>query len=63
MKLIRHQDPVIARNLDEIQDRLTSRPFEILSTAPSNPREADTYYDSTLKKVRTWDGTQWNNHW
>jgi hypothetical protein len=25
--------------------------------------EGYTYYDKSLKKVRTWDGTSWKDHW
>lgn len=25
--------------------------------------EGFTYYDQTLKKVRTWDGSAWKDHW
>lgn len=37
--------------------------FIPLTTAPASPQEGDTYYDFTVKKVRTWDGTAWQNHW
>lgn len=30
-----------------------------LPTAPTSAQQGDTYYDSTLKKVRTWNGTKW----
>ncbi len=40
-----------------------SNPFEPLATAPSSPTEGQTYYDTALHKVRTWDGTTWQNHW
>ncbi|WP_372732228.1 hypothetical protein [Novosphingobium sp.] len=33
------------------------------TTAPASPVEGETYYDSGTKKVRTWDGTAWQNHW
>jgi hypothetical protein len=38
-------------------------PFVKLDTAPSSPTEGWTYYDTVLQKVRTWNGTTWNNHW
>lgn len=38
-------------------------PFEELSAAPGSPTEGQTYYDKTLHKVRTWDGTAWQNYW
>ena len=34
-----------------------------LSSAPSSPFEGLTYYDDTLHKMRTWDGSAWQNHW
>ena len=34
-----------------------------LSTAPENPKEGWTYYDATLKKLRCYDGTAWQNCW
>lgn len=35
-----------------------------LSAAPTvGVSEGDWYYDSTLKRNRTWDGSQWNNWW
>ena len=37
--------------------------FTPLASAPSAPLPGDTYYDSTLKKMRTYDGTVWNDHW
>jgi hypothetical protein len=30
-----------------------------LAEAPDSPAVGDTYFDTTLKLVRTWDGTQW----
>ena len=33
------------------------------ASPPANPAEGDTYYDKNLKKVRTWDGAAWQNHW
>lgn len=30
---------------------------------PVTPVEGMTYYDSTSNKVRTYDGTIWNDHW
>lgn len=37
-------------------------PFVSLAAAPSSPVEGQTYYDTTLHKVRTWDGTAWQDH-
>lgn len=34
-----------------------------LAAAPSGPVEGESYYDTTLHKTRTWDGTTWQNHW
>lgn len=34
-----------------------------LGSAPGGPVEGDSYYDTALHKVRTWDGSAWNNHW
>lgn len=33
--------------------------WEIRSSAPTNPVEGQSYYDSTLKKVGTYDGSNW----
>jgi hypothetical protein len=30
-----------------------------LATAPANPEEGEVYYDSTIKKLRLYDGTDW----
>jgi hypothetical protein len=38
-------------------------PFEPLTAAPSNPSEGCTYYDLTLHKARTWNGSAWNALW
>jgi len=38
-------------------------PFEMLASAPASPGEGRTYYDTTLHKARTWDGTAWQDHW
>jgi hypothetical protein len=37
--------------------------FERLSVAPVDPFEGRSYYDTTLQKVRTWDGSAWQGHW
>jgi hypothetical protein len=29
------------------------------SQAPSNPKEGDTYYDKTAKKLKIWTGNSW----
>lgn len=33
------------------------------ATAPSSPSQGDIYYDSTLNKLRVWDGSTWQNCW
>lgn len=38
-----------------------SLPFEPLASAPSSPAEGRTYYDTTLHKARTWNGTAWQD--
>lgn len=30
---------------------------------PTNPVAGDTYFDATLGKLRTYDGTAWQAHW
>lgn len=37
--------------------------LEPRSQAPENPAEGDMYYDGTLKKLRVFDGTSWQNCW
>lgn len=32
-------------------------------TAPDGPTEGQAYYDSTLHKLRVWDGSAWQNCW
>ncbi len=34
-----------------------------LSAAPSTPEEGEVYYDSSLKKLRCFDGSTWQNCW
>ncbi len=42
----------------------TSGPsLEQRPTAPANPLETQSYYDTTLHKARTWDGSTWQNWW
>jgi len=33
------------------------------ATAPLSPVKGDVYYDSTIDKLRCWDGTMWQNLW
>ena len=37
-------------------------PFEPSATAPASPVEGQTYYDTATHKVRTYDGTAWQDH-
>jgi hypothetical protein len=43
----------------ETADTFTFTPI----AEPSDPVEGMTYMDSTSHKLRTWDGSQWNDHW
>jgi hypothetical protein len=38
-------------------------PFQQLAAAPGSPTAGQSYYDTVLLKVRTWDGAAWQNHW
>jgi len=40
-----------------------AHPFDELASAPASPGEGRTYYDTTLHKARTWDGSAWQDHW
>lgn len=42
---------------NEIKNVLMHR----LAAAPANPAAGQMYYDTTIKKVRYWDGTEWIN--
>lgn len=42
---------------------LQGRPFMELESDPPSPTRGFTYFSTTLNKVRTWDGSAWNNHW
>ena len=33
------------------------------TTEPASPVEGLTYYDSGTNKLRTWDGSAWQDHW
>lgn len=37
--------------------------LEPIATAPSNPAKGDMYFDSTLNKLRVYDGSVWQNCW
>jgi len=55
---------ILNRNLAEIAAEInSSTPRYTPTTQPKNPTVGMTYYDVDLKKVRTWDGTDWNDHW
>jgi len=47
----------------EVNQRISGYPFPPFSAAPGDPEAGLTYYDTTLNKVRTWDGSAWQNHW
>jgi hypothetical protein len=38
-------------------------PFPQHGSDPSGVNAGYTYYSTALNKVRTWDGSAWNNHW
>lgn len=44
--------------IKEYRVRVTN-PFMQLDTAPFQPTEGQTYYDTTLHQVRVWNGTSW----
>ena len=46
----------------EVNQRIGGYPFPSLDTAPTNVNPGYTYYDTTLNKVRTWDGAAFQNH-
>ena len=33
------------------------------TTTPASPTAGMTYYDSGTNKLRTWDGSAWQDHW
>lgn len=37
--------------------------LEPIATAPTSPAKGDMYFDSTLNKLRVYDGTTWQNCW
>jgi hypothetical protein len=37
--------------------------LEPRATAPTSPAKGDMYFDSTLNKLRVYDGTAWQNCW
>jgi len=42
---------------------LQGYPFMELESDPASPQRGFTYFNTTSNKVRTWDGSAWNNHW
>lgn len=38
-------------------------PFVKLAVEPPAPIAGDSYFDTALNVVRTYDGTIWRNHW
>lgn len=37
--------------------------FARRASAPSDPYEGQSYYDTTDHMARTWDGSAWQDHW
>ncbi len=37
--------------------------LEPIGSAPSSPSKGDMYFDSTLNKLRVYDGSTWQNCW
>ena len=37
--------------------------LEPIATAPTTPAKGDMYFDSTLNKLRVYDGATWQNCW
>lgn len=46
-------------SIDLNQNELQNVVFQRLGTAPSNPKEGQSYYDNTVKQILTWNGTAW----
>lgn len=38
-------------------------PFMQLASNPTSPTVGFTYYNTTDNVVRTWDGSNWQDHW
>ena len=51
---------IVARDVNPV---LNGYPYMSLSADPSDVSAGFTYYNTTSNKVRTWDGSAWNNHW
>jgi hypothetical protein len=62
--------PPYSQNLPEfarivanaVNDRINGYPFPPFDTAPADPEDGFTYFDTALGKVRTWAGGVWNDH-
>lgn len=46
-----------------IDPRISGYPFPPFDTAPSGVNAGFTYFDTATTKVRTWDGSAWQDHW
>jgi hypothetical protein len=42
---------------------LNGYPFMPLDADPPSVSEGFTYYNTATNKVRSWDGSAWNDHW
>lgn len=49
----------VLTNVNFNQNEVQNLVLQNLAVAPSSPKEGFTYYDTTLKKVRNWNGEQW----
>lgn len=47
----------------KVNPSLQGFPFMSLDSAPASPTEGFVYYDTTLHKVRVFDGTTFQNLW
>jgi hypothetical protein len=54
---------LVAQVVNKHSKDIAALPFSKLATAPADPVEGQTYYDTALHKMRTWDGSAWQNHW
>lgn len=48
-------------DIDLMGNELKNALIHRLSNAPANPVAGQIYYDTTIKKIRYWDGTEWIN--
>lgn len=49
----------ILTNLDLNTNQITNAVAHVLAVEPNNPKEGQVYYDSTLKKLRYYNGVKW----